>query len=129
MRRCDVQSFLNIGRLHAEIAPMERRIDMHINLLRRDEFREMECVSDVIKYAYLSSFRELLLTRILLNRIQSQFEHLAETYFNGFDYDLGDREYGYLLSFDLDLDVFAAAISLAKTSVANAIKDDGGFHG
>jgi dynactin 1 len=50
MRRCDVESFLNIGRLYAEIAPMEKRLDMHIDLLRRDEFREMECVSDVVKY-------------------------------------------------------------------------------
>src|SRR5215469_3214659 len=50
LRRCDVESFLNIGRLYPEIAPMEKRIDMHIDLLRRDEFREEECVADVIKY-------------------------------------------------------------------------------
>ena len=49
LRRCDVDSFLSIGRLYPEIAPMEKRIDMHINLLRRDEFREMECVSDIVK--------------------------------------------------------------------------------
>jgi dynactin 1 len=47
---CDVDSFLNIGRIYQEIAPMEKRIDMHIDLLRRDEFREMECVSDIVKY-------------------------------------------------------------------------------
>jgi dynactin 1 len=56
LRRCDVESFLNIGRIFPEIAPMEKRIDMHIDLLRRDEFREMECVSDVLKYG-LSLFR------------------------------------------------------------------------
>jgi len=44
-----VDSFLNVGRLYQEIAPMEKRIDMHIDLLRREEFREMECVSDVVK--------------------------------------------------------------------------------
>lgn len=49
MRHCDVESFLNIGRMYQEIAPMEKRIDMHIELLRREEFREMECVSDVAK--------------------------------------------------------------------------------
>jgi dynactin 1 len=49
LRRCDVESFLNIGRIYQEIAPMEKRIDIHINLLRRDEFREMECVSDIAK--------------------------------------------------------------------------------
>jgi len=49
LRRCDVDSFLNVGRLYQEIAPMEKRIDMHIDLLRREEFREMECVSDIVK--------------------------------------------------------------------------------
>ena len=29
---------------------MEKRIDMHIDLLRREEFRELECVSDAAKY-------------------------------------------------------------------------------
>ena len=55
LRRCDVDSFLNIGRLYQEIAPMEKRIDMHIDLLRREEFREMECVSDVVKYVLFAS--------------------------------------------------------------------------
>ncbi|KAJ6604970.1 dynein associated protein-domain-containing protein [Mycena sp. CBHHK59/15] len=105
MRRCDVESFLNIGRLYQEIAPMEKRLDMHIDLLRRDEFREMECVSDVVK-------------------ISAQFDHLAETYFNGFDHDLGERELGYLISFDLDLDIFAASIGMTKTSIATLVQDD-----
>ncbi|KAJ6591757.1 dynein associated protein-domain-containing protein [Mycena vulgaris] len=105
MRRCDVESFLNIGRLYQEIAPMEKRLDLHIDLLRRDEFREMECVSDVVK-------------------ITAQFDHLAETYFSGFDYDLGERELGYLVSFDLDLDIFAASIGMTKTSIATLVQDD-----
>ena len=49
IRHCDVESFINIGRLFQEIVPLERRIDMHIDLLRRDEFREMECTSDINK--------------------------------------------------------------------------------
>ncbi|KAJ6541721.1 dynein associated protein-domain-containing protein [Mycena capillaripes] len=105
MRRCDVESFLNIGRLYQEIAPMEKRLDMHVDLLRRDEFREMECVSDVVK-------------------ITAQFDHLAETYFSGYDYDLGERELGYLTSFDLDLDIFAASIGMTKTSIRTLVQDD-----
>ncbi|KII94229.1 hypothetical protein PLICRDRAFT_100409 [Plicaturopsis crispa FD-325 SS-3] len=105
LRRCDVESFLNIGRLYQEIAPMEKRIDMHIDLLRRDEFREMECAIDVSK-------------------IQAQFDHLAETYFSGFDHDLSERELGYALSFDHDLDIFAASIGLTKTSVSAILKDE-----
>jgi hypothetical protein len=54
LRRCDVGTFLNMGRIYPEMAPMEKRIDMHIDLLRRDEFREMECVSDIVKYAKFS---------------------------------------------------------------------------
>ena len=50
LRKCDVEAFLNIGRIYADVAPMEKRIDMHIDLLRREEFRELECVSDAAKY-------------------------------------------------------------------------------
>ncbi len=49
MRRCNVQTFLNIGKIYQEVSPLEKRLDMHIDLLRREEFREMECVSDIIK--------------------------------------------------------------------------------
>lgn len=51
LRRCDVELFLNFGRLYPEIAPVEKRIDMHIELLKREEFRELECVSDVSKFS------------------------------------------------------------------------------
>ncbi|KAI0321262.1 dynein associated protein-domain-containing protein [Amylostereum chailletii] len=105
LRRCDVESFLNIGRLYPEIAPMEKRIDIHIDLLRREEFREMECASDI-------------------NKIQAQFDHLAETYFQGFEFDIGERELGFVLSFDHDLDVYASAIGLAKTAVEAALADE-----
>ncbi|KAI0801398.1 dynactin [Fomes fomentarius] len=104
LRKCDVEAFLNTGRIYAEIAPMEKRIDMHIDLLRREEFRELECVSDAAK-------------------IQSQFDHLSETYFNNFEYDLGERELGYALSFDHDLEMFAASVGLIKTSVDAVLKD------
>jgi len=34
LRHCDVDSFLSIGRLYPEVASMEKRVDMHMNLLR-----------------------------------------------------------------------------------------------
>ena len=49
MRRCDVELFLNIGRVYTDISHFEKRIDMHIDLLSRDEFRDAECVNDVQK--------------------------------------------------------------------------------
>jgi dynactin 1 len=57
--------------------------------------------------------------------MQAQFDHLAETYFDGFEHDLGERELAYTLSFDHDLDVFAASIGLTKTSVAAILEDQG----
>ncbi|KAI0042583.1 hypothetical protein FA95DRAFT_1636409 [Auriscalpium vulgare] len=106
LRHCDVESFLSAGRLYPEIVPMEKRIDMHIDLLRREEFREMECASDI-------------------NRIQAQFDHLAETYFEGFDLDLGERELGFALSLDHDLDVYASSVGLTKTAVEAIMGDEG----
>jgi len=41
--------FIGAGRIFPEIAPLEKRLDIHVDLLRREEFREMECVSDVVK--------------------------------------------------------------------------------
>jgi dynactin 1 len=58
----------------------------------------------------------------------AQFDHLAETYFDGFEQDLGERELGYALSFDHDLDVFAASIGLTRTSVAAILNDEGVLH-
>ncbi|KAH9982314.1 dynein associated protein-domain-containing protein [Lactifluus volemus] len=109
LRCCDVESFLNIGRLFQEIAPLEKRIDMHIDLLRRDEFREMECTSDI-------------------NKIQAQFSHLAETYFKDFDFDLGERELGLALSLDHDLDVYASSMGLTKTAVEATLNDEDVTH-
>lgn len=51
MRRCGVETFLNIGRIYVDIAHFEKRIDLHIDMLCRDEFRDIECVNDVQKYA------------------------------------------------------------------------------
>jgi hypothetical protein len=57
--------------------------------------------------------------------MQAQFDHLAETYFDGFEHDLGERELGYAMSFDHDVDVFVASIGLTKTSVGEIIKYEG----
>jgi len=126
LRRCDVESFISIGRIFQEIAPLEKRIDLHIDLLRRDEFREMECTSDINKYV---GSRTVYRASILIgrNRIQAQFNHLAETYFKAFDFDLGERELGLVLSLDHDLDVYASSMGLTKTAVETILNDEGEF--
>ena len=62
-----------------------------------------------------------------LDRIQAQFDHLAETYFKDFDFDLGQRELGLVLSLDHDLDVYASSMGLTKTAVEAVLNDEGGF--
>jgi dynactin 1 len=57
LRKCDVNTFHAVGRLYPDLLPMEKRLDMHVDLLRRDEFRIMECVSDVAKYVQSFSFK------------------------------------------------------------------------
>ncbi len=59
------------------------------------------------------------------NRIQAQFNHLAETYFKAFDFDLGERELGLVLSLDHDLDVYASSMGLTKTAVETILNDEG----
>jgi dynactin 1 len=60
-------------------------------------------------------------------RIHSQFDHLAQTYLPAFEYDIGEREQGMALSFDHDLDMFTAAVGLAKTSIQAIMKEDGQY--
>lgn len=57
LRKCDGEFYVSMGKLLPEIAPMERRLDMHIDTLRREEFRFLECGSDVQKLvsSYTSS--------------------------------------------------------------------------
>lgn len=56
LKFCDVETFLSVGgRIYPEVQVLEKRVDMHLELLRRDEFREMECVNDVAKYVSLFS--------------------------------------------------------------------------
>ncbi|KAG8679840.1 hypothetical protein FRC08_016710 [Ceratobasidium sp. 394] len=105
LRKCDVATFHGVGRLYPDLLPMEKRLDMHVDLLRRDEFRIMECVSDVSK-------------------MLSQFEHLAETAFSGFDAGLAERELDLTMQLDCDLDSFVAAIGLTKTALENSVKDE-----
>ena len=60
-----------------------------------------------------------------MRRIQSQFDHIMETYFNGFDFDLGERELGYALSCDYDLEMFSASVGLIKTAINGIMEDEG----
>ncbi|EJD03547.1 dynactin [Fomitiporia mediterranea MF3/22] len=105
LKRCDVETFLNIGRLYADVAHFEKRIDLHIDMLCRDEFRDIECVNDV-------------------QRTAQAFGHLVEMYSEGFDFDLGERELGYAQSFDHELDNLSASLALISSNISDIMKDE-----
>lgn len=63
----------------------------------------------------------------MIFRMLAQFEHLAESYFSGSEFDLGERELDHALALDSDLDMFSAAIGLTKTAIETIQKDDGLF--
>ena len=94
-----------MGRLYPELSPVERWTDMHLGLIRRNEFREAEYVVD-------------------LDWLLSLFEHMVETYFAGFTGDVGERGLDMALSLDWDLDMFAAATGLTKRGLQSLVKKD-----
>ncbi|KZO99357.1 hypothetical protein CALVIDRAFT_477249 [Calocera viscosa TUFC12733] len=104
LKRCDPDVFIKAGSLFPEIAGMEKRLDMHIERLRREEFKEEDCVSDVSK-------------------MLAQFEHLAETFFAGFHFALGEQELDLASSVDYDLDTFMASLGLVQHVLSSATQD------
>jgi hypothetical protein len=54
-----------------------------------------------------------------------QFEHLAEAYFTGFKFDVGERELDRILSVEHDLDSFIGAIGLSKHELETVMRDEG----
>lgn len=57
LRRCPVDAFLKSGGIYHELSGVEKRIDMYIDLLRKNEFKEADCVEDVVKSGPPSSSR------------------------------------------------------------------------
>lgn len=58
-------------------------------------------------------------------RMLGQFEHVAESYFSGYNFDLGERQLDRILSVEHDLDSFIAAIGLSKYELETAVRDEG----
>lgn len=54
-----------------------------------------------------------------------QFEHLAEAYFAGKKFDLGERQLDRILAVEHDLDSFVAAIGLSKNELETILTDEG----
>ncbi|GJN94727.1 hypothetical protein Rhopal_007818-T1 [Rhodotorula paludigena] len=106
LQRCQPDTFLKMGRVYREVAPIERRIDVFIEALRREELREADCGKEVDGFI-------------------AQAEHLAETHLADLDptLDLAERETAFVHSLDLDFDTVAAAAGFAKQTVAGVSRD------
>jgi dynactin 1 len=55
----------------------------------------------------------------------AQLEHLSQAVFNREDLDAGERQLGFALAFDYDLDNFAAAIGFARQTIENYLVEPG----
>ncbi|CED83455.1 Microtubule-associated protein dynactin DCTN1/Glued [Phaffia rhodozyma] len=104
LKRCSPELYVKICGVYHELSGIEKRMDGYIELLRKDEFKDTDCMGDLIKHI-------------------AQYEHLEEAYFNQSDLDLGERELDMVLGFDYDLDNFLAAVGFAKHAIVTAAQD------
>lgn len=109
LKRSPAQTFLSLGaRLAPDLPSIEKRLDFHLETLRKGELSEAACASDT-------------------SRAVAQLEHLAESCLfspQEFDGDLGEREVGYATSLERDLEVFEAVVGLARSSIMGVLGDE-----
>jgi dynactin 1 len=55
----------------------------------------------------------------------SQLNHLAQTVFTREEVELGERQLGFAVAFDYELDNFAAAVGFARYIIQHYIADQG----
>ncbi|BGP20858.1 hypothetical protein JCM10213v2_009023 [Rhodosporidiobolus nylandii] len=106
LKRCPPEVFLRFGRVFREVAPNERKIDAFIDLLRKEELKEVEAAKEIDGFI-------------------AQAEHLAETHLQGLEptLDLAEREVAFVTVLDLDFDTIAAASGFAKQTIATISRD------
>ncbi|GAA5942628.1 uncharacterized protein JCM15063_000844 [Sporobolomyces koalae] len=106
LTRCSPEIFLKMGRVYRELASNEKKLDGFIELLRKEEFKAIDCGRD-------------------LDGLIAQSEHLAETHLADLDptLDLAEREVSCVATLDLDFDIIAVAAGFTKQTIA-AISQD-----
>lgn len=99
-----IPTFLKSGRMFKELVSIERTIDQHIDLLRREELKEDDCAKDYRRFV----------------KMLEEFEFaLLDGSSESIDSDLAAKELGSATLFDLDLDTIAAALGFSKQAVAS----------
>lgn len=98
---CPVEVFVKMGQVYHDLIGTERRLNAWVELLRKEELKESDCVVD-------------------LHRAIAQLDHLADTFLTNTQLDLVDRYQGATRALDLNFDrifVNLSAIgSLFKTN-------------
>ncbi|KAF9089316.1 hypothetical protein BGX23_006769 [Mortierella sp. AD031] len=82
---CPVEVFVKMGQVYHDLVGTERRLNAWVELLRKEELKESDCVVD-------------------LQRAISQLDHLAETFLAGTKLDLAERYQGATRALDLNFD-------------------------
>lgn len=131
LKRCSPELYTKASGIYHELSAVEKRVDGYIDLLRKDEFRDGDCMGDLVKSVFeLTKFNRSdsnVCSFLFLPRYIAQYEHLEEAYFQQSDLDLGERELDMVLGFDYDLDNFSAAVGFAKHAVVTASQDSGQY--
>ncbi|KAN0060911.1 hypothetical protein ACQY0O_006645 [Thecaphora frezii] len=106
LRLAPVEIFLKAGRMYRENMSIERRIDLFIENLRREELKEIECGQEFSRF-----IKQLEDFTMALGGEEN-------------DSDLAAKEVGSATLIDHDLDTLIAALGFAKQSIAGLYNDD-----
>ncbi|KDN52710.1 hypothetical protein K437DRAFT_292826 [Tilletiaria anomala UBC 951] len=94
------ETFLKAGRMFRELLSIEKRVDMYIDALRKEELKETECASDFQRFIH-------------------QLEEFSFTVSeDAGDADLSAKEVGSATLFEHDLDTLYAALGFTKQTLA-----------
>ncbi|KAF9135819.1 hypothetical protein BGW39_011408 [Mortierella sp. 14UC] len=93
---CPVEVFVKMGQVYHDLVGTERRLNAWVELLRKEELKESDCVVD-------------------LHRAIAQLDHLADTFLTGTKLDLVDRYQGATRALDLNFDRVFVNLSAVGT--------------
>ena len=101
------ETFVKAGRMFKELISVEKRVDMYVEALRKEELKETECASDMHRF---------------IQQLEEFSYALGE---DAGDADLSAKEVGSAMLFEHDLDTLYAALGFTKQTLANLHVDAG----
>lgn len=103
-----VQEFLKFGQVYHDLVGTERRLNGIVELLRSEELRESECITNI-------------------QRMIAQLEHLSEVYLTPSDTASAEYFFGLTRALDHNTDTIIVSVNYLKQLMqsANASEEDG----